>query len=208
MTAPVTLAINGTVINTLEQSSFVVDQVLGTPIDTATVRIYDKNRTITIPEGKDVTITRTETNTVIFGGLTSFVDSWTEGVSRWWEVKAQDYTYLLDTTYVYASYAGGTYSDKEIILDLFNNRVVGDTVKYSEIEAATYVQERIASMAAIFFNYVTLREAMQMICNFSGNNFYVDGDKYLHYFYLGEEMTNTFSLVDVPDLTPPTPYWV
>ena len=204
MTAPVSVIINGSAVTTLDESTVVIDQILGTTIDTATIRIFDKNASITVPEGKDIVISRPDTGAVIFGGLTSLVDGWLDGRSRWWEIKAQDYTTILDSTIVFASYTSG-WSDQDMIADLFANRVVSPGPA-SEINATTYVNERISSMAAIFFNYVTLREAMQTICNYSGSNHYVDGSKNLHYFYLGEEDSG-FALKDAPD-TSHSPPWV
>lgn len=205
MTAPVSVNINGSTITNIEESTFQVESLLGSAVSTATLKIHDVDHSIAIPEGMDITITRSDTGAKIFGGLTSIVDSWVDGRTRWWEIKAQSYNILLDTTIVYASYLSGfTYDgltgDAAIIADLFENRVVGGLSTTSEIEARTHVIGSITTMSDIFFNYVTLREAMQTIANFTGRDFYVDANFYLHY-YLWGELVSTLSLSDAPDYT-------
>ena len=206
MAAPVAVTIGGVPITTVDQASFRIESILGQTVDTAQLQIFDKNANIAIPEQVDVIITRTDTGERIFGGLSSIVDGWTQGVSRWWQVQCQDYTILLDTTLVFNSYPSGfTYDgligDKAVIAHLFEKSIVGatgGTGPASEIEARTYVQQGLSSMAAIYFYYTSLREALNTIANYSGWNFYIDYNKHLHY-YFRESIAAPFALSSSPD---------
>lgn len=203
MTAPITVTIDGVPVTTLEESSFRIESVLGQTVDTATLRIYDAAASLAVPEEKDIVITRSD-GVRVFGGLTSFVDEEVEGVSRWYTLTCQDYTVLLDTTIVFASYPSGyTYDgltgDQAVIAALFETAVVGFGVTAaSEIEARTYVGQALPGMAAVNFQYVTLREALNTICSYSGWNYYVDYEKHLHYYYR-EDLTAPFALSSSPD---------
>lgn len=206
MTAPVAVTIGGAAVTTLDQSEFRIDSILGQTIDTATLKIYDKTNAIALPEQADVVITRTDTGERIFGGLSSIPIGWTEGASRWWQLSCQDYTTLLDSTIVFASYPSGfTYDglvgDKAVIANLFEMAVVGiggGTAPASEINARTYVEQGLTSMAALFFQYTTLREALQTITSYTGRNYYVDYDLKLHYYYKMNEPAS-FSLSSSAD---------
>ncbi|OBW61102.1 MAG: hypothetical protein A9183_03080 [Dehalococcoides mccartyi] len=208
MTAPITITINGENITTLEEDSFSVTSILGQTVDTANITIYDKNSELIIPEQVDIAITRTGTGERIFGGLTSMPEASTDGLSRWYKLSCQDYTVLLDATMVFASYPSGfTYDglsgDKAIIANLFEKAGIslgGGEAPPCEIEARTYVGQALSGMAAMYFNYTSLREAMTTIANYAGWNFYVDYDKHLHYYYKDSD-TAPFNLSSSPNGT-------
>lgn len=200
----ITATIGGVSVPSIEQASFSIETVIGATVDTAKLRIYDKAANLAIQEEVDVIIQDSASNR-IFGGLSSMVDGWVEGRSRWWDVSCQDYTILLDTTIVLASYpAGYTYDglsgDQAIIANLFEQAVVGLTggSSASEIEARTYVGQALSGTAAMTFNYVTLREAMATICGYTGWNYYVDYEKHLHY-YFREDVAAPYNLSSSPN---------
>ena len=206
MTAPLAVTIAGNSITDLEESSFRIDSILGQTIDTAKMTIFDKNASLNIPEQVDVIITRTDTGERVFGGLSSMITGYAEGFSRWWDVSCQDYTILLDASTVMNSFpAGFTYDgltgDQAIIAHLFELDVItlGATAP-SEIEARTHVGQALAGMSSMFFNYVTLRDALTTIANYTGWNFHVDYNKYLHY-YLRDSVPAPYGLSSSPDGT-------
>lgn len=182
-----------------------VDSILGSAIDTMSFKVRDTSNSLVIPEGVDIVAYWGTTNEIIFGGLISSVDASIEGRTRVYEVKAQDYTVLLDTTIVYASYIanytyGGLTGAKAIIADLFETKVVGGANIYSEIEARTYVEDPHVSMTAIKLENVTLREALSTIASYTQNNYYVDYEKHLHFYYFtSANYTAAYPLSDVPD---------
>lgn len=209
MAAPISVTIDGVAITDLEESSFRIDSILGQTIDTAKMKIYDKNANIPMPEQADVVITRTDTGARIFGGLSSIPIGRAEGASRWWDLSCQDYTVLLDTNVVHNSFPSGfTYDglsgDQAIIAHLFELDVVtlgaawNLTDNLFEIEARTHVGQALSGMAAMYFNYVTLREAMTTIANYTGWNFHVDYNKHLHYYYR-EDVPAPYGLSSSPN---------
>ena len=188
------------------QDSVMIEAVQGQTIDTLTFRIQDKSKEILIPEGIDIRVWRynhtATTWDLRFGGIISLVETWIDGVTRWHEVKAQDYTVLLDTTVVMASYKDSyTYDGlsgvKAVIADMFETKVVGDSVTYSEIAARTYVEDAHLTLTRIDFNYVTLREALTSLAGYTQNNFYVDYGKSLHFYFKSSvNYTSSFNLLD------------
>jgi len=198
--------INGVPVPSIQESTIRIESILGRTLGSAKMTIHDKYANLPVNELSDVVIYRRDTGERIFGGLCSIPTGWTEGRSRWWELNCQQYTTLLETTLVFNSYPSGfTYDgltgDKAIIAHLFERSVVGlggGEGLASEINARTYVQQALTSMAAMFFFYTSLLEAMVTISNYSGWNFRVDHYKRLHY-YLRESAPATFNLSSEPD---------
>jgi len=195
MTSPVILNIAGVDYLTTQQDSFSIKSVVGQTIATMDATIYDKNCSLTIPEGVDIIITRGDTGERIFGGLVGFVTDWTEGISRYFQVQGQSYTVLLDRFIVYAHYQPG-YSDTYILNDLCTTKVVGvkgETGNACEIVIGSYVKSGIPALGTLTFTYSYLREAVELLANIVGYNYYVDFNKNLHY-YFKESETSPFGL--------------
>ena len=204
--APILVEIGGVLVPNVEESSIRIESILGRTTGTAKMRLYDKNANLPVNELADVVIYRNDTGDRLFGGLASIPTGSTEGRSRWWDLNCQQYTTLLETTLVFNSYASGfTYDgltgDKAIIAHLFEKSIVGQgggDAAASEINARMYVQQALPSMAAMFFFYTSLMEAMVTISNYAGWNFRVDHYKRLHY-YLRESAPAPFNLSSSPD---------
>lgn len=200
--------IGGVTYDNVEEDSVSIESILGQTIDTARLVLFDKDRSLNIPEGVDIVITRSDTGARVFGGLTSTIKGSIEGgIQRKWQVDCQDYTALLQSIYFFASYVNGfTFDglsgDKAIIANLFEKTVIGAsgaTGAASEIEARTYVQQALSSMGGpLLFNYVSALEAMRTICQATGYNYYVDQNLKLHY-YFRESNAAPFGLSDSPD---------
>ena len=207
MPSPIAVTINGAAISSIIEGSFRIESILGSTIDTATLSIYDKDCSLVVPEQADIIITRTDTGGRIFGGLTSMPSAYTEGLSRYYDLSCQDYTILLDTTIAFNTYPSGyTYAgltgDQAIIANLFEKSILNatGTGQASEIEARTNVGQALASMAAMYFNYQTLRECVTTIANYSGWNYFVGYSKSLHY-YLKTTTAAPFDLSSSPNNT-------
>ena len=198
MTSPIALTIGGTSYTAVKEDSMVINSVLGKTINTMQLTLYDKNCTLTVPkEGVDVIVTRTDTGERIFGGLASNIIGHVEGVSRYWDIQCQSYTVLLDRILFYYYYppcftytnlaAQALVGDVAILGHMFEKSVVGmygQATTASEIAVSpTYVQQGSPSLVALNVNYMYAREAIELLANYVGFNYYVDYNKNLHYYY-------------------------
>lgn len=211
MTAPLTVTIGGVSWTSITQSSLVIQQVIGKTVPTMQATLYDKGAAKTAPaELDEVIVTRSDTGAKIFGGLLAIPVGYTEGNSRYWDIQAQGYSVLLDRTVFYMSYGTSIpglshqgYSDKDVLADLFNNRVVGQNGTLgaaSEINVGTYVQVGSPQLTPLNFIYSTAREVIELLANYVGYDYYVDPNKELHY-YLTESVTPSWALSSTPGET-------
>jgi hypothetical protein len=215
MTAPVLLSIGGTSWPTLVESSFQIQTILGQTVSTLRGSLYDKACSLPIPiELSDIIVTRGDTGDRIFGGLLSAPAGRTEGVSRYWDIQAQSYTILLNKILFYNSYnTGYTYTDLSsnaltgdlaILSNLFQKSVVSrQGVGYTPSEilvSPTYCQQGMKTIGALKFIYTYAQEAVSQLATYVGFNFYVDYNKYLHY-YSRTTVSAPFSLSSSPDGT-------
>lgn len=200
MPAPVIINIDGIDYQSSMQDKLTIKSVVGQTVADCDCTIYDKTCSLTIPEGKEIIITRGDTGERIFGGLTSMVTDWTEGVSRYFQIKGQSFTILLDRIIFYNFYQPG-YSDKWILNDLFTSRVVGANGQMgaaSEINAVDHVATGSPALSSLVFHYSYAREAVELLAAYVGYNYYVDFYKKLHYYYKESE-TAPFGLSSSPD---------
>jgi len=127
------------------------------------------------------------------------LDKGQRGVTKTWEVNCQDNNVLLDErTIPSASYAAAT-ADSAIIDDLFTNY-------RSDINSTDEVDTINASMEAIEFEEMTLRECLDAICAITGGRYYVDYQKKLHYFNVETGNTASFGLSTSPDFSSIYPF--
>lgn len=149
-----------------------------------------------IAAGHSVVITAP--STTLFGGEVVEVTAIPDGLSRHFQVVAHDYNILLEETVVPSqSYSAGQ-ADSAIIADLFSTY-------RSDIDAVTYVSTLDASMVSFDWQGMTLREILDDICSYTGGRYYVDYDKYLHYF-ASETNPAGFYLSTEPDFANSFPY--
>ena len=151
--------------------------------------VYDHSGTVSIAAKDAVTIA--DDGTTLFSGEVVEQAPRAEGVATLWHVVCQDNNILLDETVVESETYVATTADSAIIDDLF------DTYR-SDIDSETYVATIDASMEAMTFAAMTLREIMDEICRRTGGRYYVDVDKKLHYFTT-EANAAAFGLSTSPD---------
>lgn len=196
MTAPVNVTINGVSYPKVSQESLIIQNVMGRTMSTCQATIYDKFAALTIPPaGKDIVVTD-QNGDRLYAGLVSMPVDRTEGISRWFDIQAQSYLTLLDSSLCYGSYPPGfTYTnnlgqalvgDLAIMAHLFEQSVVTDfgTLGASEIIIdSAYCQQGSKSLSQMDFPYVYLREVVELFCSYNNFDYYVDANKRLHYYY-------------------------
>jgi len=197
MSAPIALTIGGASYPQVKQDNFQIQTVLGQTVSTLRGTIYDKNAQSPIPqELSDVIVTRTDTGERIFGGLLSAPTGRIEGISRYWDLQAQSYTILLNkilfynvynTAYTYKNIAGqNLQGDLAILANLFEKSVFSSHgIGYAPSEiivSPTYCQQGIPVNGALNFVYTYAQEAVSQLATYVGFNYYVDYNKYLHYY--------------------------
>ena len=202
MTAPITITIAGNPYTSAIQDSLSIKAVIGKTPSTIDAIFFDKSAALLVPEGVDIIVTRTDTSERIFGGLTSMVSDWTEGVSRYFQIQGQSYTVLLDRIIFYAAYGTG-YSDKDILTDLFTSKVVGSNGQIgvsSEITVGSNVKIGQTGLTPLTFVYSYAREAIELLAGYVGYNYYVDFNKDLHYYHK-ESVVAPYGLSSSPNNT-------
>ena len=149
-----------------------IAQVVTKRVDTLALRLENPNVGWSI-EGKQEIVVSNNAETVrYFAGYISNIKLDTIGISKALIISAQDYTVLLDTIIINEVYENQ--GDQTIIASLFT--------KYAgEFDATTYVKPG-RTIERIVFYYCALREALEWLAEISGYDWYIDYNKYLHYF--------------------------
>jgi len=162
-------------------------------IDTCELEFVDRDGVAPdVQEKHEIIISNDADTERYFGGYVASIDMKAYAQTRRRIVSCQDYSILLETKLVNEIYESQT--DNAIILDLFATYLPG-------IDVATYVETSV-TIDRIVFPHVTLREALERVCEVSGFDWYVDYNEKLHYF---AEETNLapFDLLDTEVLTHP-----
>lgn len=170
--------------------SISIDEVAtGSIVGTCRFTVFDQTGTVAIAAKDAVSIV--DTGTTIFAGEVVDKDEANDGIGKQWVVNCQDNNILLDETVVESeSYAAGE-ADSDIIDDLF-------TTYRSDVDSTTYVSTLDASMEAVSFAGMTLREILEDLAQRTGARYYVDYDKNLHWFDT-EVNAAAFALSTEPD---------
>jgi hypothetical protein len=151
--------------------------------------VRDHSGTVSIAT-KD-TIDIDDDGTTVFAGEVATVDDEAVGVAIVWTVRGQDYNILLDETVVESEDLSAGTSDSSFINTLF-------TSYRSDINATTHVATLDASMEAVSYAAMTLREILDDLASRTGALYYVDFDKDLHWFST-EANAAAFGLSTSPD---------
>ena len=186
------------------ENSLRIENILGKTIDTCSFIVVDNECVIDIIPMSDIRIMRG--GKVLFGGLVTLISQKTQGAGRIWTIQCQDYTVLLNTSYLFVSFiANYTYSslqgDKARIAFAFENATWGTLQNNPEIDARTYVDADNQSpfahggMTAEVFDTVSLADFMGTMCSYTNFSYYVDYEKKLHY-YKRSSATTPYTLTD------------
>jgi len=154
--------------NTLQIEDIINDQV-----NTCTFTLVDRSGN-GLPSNDNEIVITSNAGTRIFGGYTTQVEISKEGVPRA-SYQCTDYTRLLDRLLVHRVYESMT--DAAIISDIVSRYCVGSGI------SATYVVSS-ATIDKISFNYIQPSQAIRKLCELTGNSWYIDYNKALHYFPL------------------------
>jgi len=182
-------------LSTCIEDSLRIESILGQTIDTCTFQLVDEANNINIDCMSEIQVLD-PTNKKIFAGLVTMVSESYDGTHRILTLNCQDYTALLTSSYLYASFIpdfhyAGYAGDKARIVYAFENCSYGSLVTAEgatpEINARTYVDPQghsplAGGMSAETFNTVTLADFMNTMCSYNSFNYYIDFDKYLHYY--------------------------
>jgi hypothetical protein len=156
----------------VDVGSIVIETVADSMIATCRFRAWDHSGTIDIEEKDAITIV--DGATTLFAGEVADVDEGQHGLTKDWSVVCQDNNVLLDEGVVTSeSYDAGE-TDSDIVADLVHG--------HEGIDATTHVSTLDASMEAVTFTAMTLRECLDDLARRTGARYYVDADKYLHWF--------------------------
>jgi hypothetical protein len=135
--------------------------------------VRDHSGTVSIAAKDAVSIAAGGAN--LFAGEVAEQAPQADGVSVVWTVTCQDNNILLDERTIQGAQVNAGLADSAIIHTLFD-------MYRSDIDSTTYVETIDASMEALEFAAMTLREIMDDICSRTGGRYYVDADMRLHYF--------------------------
>ena len=186
------------------ENSLRIENILGKTIDTCTFVVVDNQRTIDIKPMSDIRIQRG--GKTIYGGLVTLLSQKTQGAGRVWTVQCQDYTILLNTSFLFVSFIanytyGALQGDKARIAFAFENTTWGTLQGNPEIDARTYVDAANASpfahggMTMENFDTVSLADFMNTMCSYTNFSYFVDYEKNLHY-YKRSTATTPYTLTD------------
>ena len=186
------------------ESSLRIENILGQTIDTCSFIIVDNDRTVNVQPMSDIKISRG--GKIIFGGLVTLISQKTQGAGRLWTIQCQDYTILLQTSFIYVSFpANSTYDglqgDRARIAFAFENATYGTLQENPEIDARTYVDADGDSpfyhggMTAEIFDTTSLADFMNTMCSYTNFSYYVDYEERLHY-YKRSSATTQYTLTD------------
>jgi len=159
----------------------------------------------------DEVIVLDQSQTRLFAGFVESFDARPDGVEIEYDVTCVDYSWLLDhpTSKITKIYEGGT-ADSAIIAD-FADYLINDATGLSEIDFATNVDTIESSLEREYYENMTPRQILELLCKRTGGQWYVDyggAGSYkaaLHYYAPGSADA-PFSLVDGINLTPSTAF--
>jgi hypothetical protein len=95
----------------------------------------------------------------------------------------QDYTTDLNRNLVQENYQNMT--DREIIKDLVARYTLGTEIEAADSTVASYV-----TFGSITFNYMTIGECLNKICDSTNYHWYIDYHKKIHYFPTSENVSD------------------
>lgn len=165
--------------------SLEINQILTSQVDSANFQIKKYGSRTYVPTiGDDIGIYIDTTK--IFGGtITNFTESLiTNSNGVIYDVEVTDYTYLMDSKLVSATYSSQTI--QAIIADLITNNCTGFTTVNV---AATF------NITKIVFNQIPVSQCIKRLADIIRYDWYVDENKDVHFF---AKFTNTapFNLTD------------
>jgi len=195
--AGLTITVGGSDITAYVDVHTISIEEAGTEIvATCRFRVRDHSGTVSIST-KDI-VDIDDDGTTIFAGEVAQVDDGQEGVAQTLLVICHDHNILLDETVIASeSYTAGT-ADSAILADLFSTY-------RSDINAVTHVATLNASMEAVAFAAMTLREILDDLASRTGARYYVDYAKNLHWFAT-EANNAAFSLSTSPNMSTSFPF--
>ena len=195
--AGLTITVGGADITAyVDVHSISIEEVGTEIVATCRFRVRDHGSTVDI-DTKDV-VDIDDDGTTIFAGEVAQVDDGQEGVAQTLLVICHDTNILIDETVIESeSYTAGT-ADAAILADLFSTY-------RSDINATTHVATLNASMEAVAFAAMTLREILDDLASRTGARYYVDYAKNLHWFAT-EANNAAFSLSTSPNMSSSFPF--
>jgi len=195
--AGLTITVGGSDITAYVDVHTISIEEVGTEVvATCRFRIRDHSGAVDIATKDAIDID--DDGVTIFAGEVAQVDDGQEGVTQTLLVICHDYNILIDETAIEnESYAAGT-ADSAILADLFSTY-------RSDINAVTHVATLNASMEAVAFAGMTLREILDDLASRTGARYYVDYSKNLHWFAT-EANDAAFSLSTSPNMSTSFPF--
>lgn len=136
----------------------------------------------------------------VFGGYASKLSDATDKTTNYTKIDCYDYWQDLDRVIVNAKYVG--VSDTYIILDLLNTYA-----PWLNVSSVNPAQNYLFTNAKVFRN-VSLRQAIQTVCDVTGFQAYVDAYKNFYYTSPAAATTAPFGLSDSPDFSRTYPHVV
>lgn len=156
--------------------SLVIDDAINDAVNTASL-ILDNRRELGFPDEDEEIVIKNKAGTTVFAGYITNVQIGQK--MQLGEVAASltcvDYTRLLDSNLVHRTYEAMT--DKEIIEDIVSRYCAGLGITTNNVIEGVTIEQ-------ISFNYLQPSQCLRKLSELSGQNWYIDYDKDIHYFPL------------------------
>lgn len=161
--------------------SLQIDDAINDEVNSCSFAI-DNRRGLGFPEADDEIIITMNDSTKGFGGYivsVSIGQKMANGVPIA-TIQATDYTRLLDSNLVHRTYENMT--DKAIIEDINTRYCTGLGITTNNVIEGITIEQ-------ISFNYLQPSQCIKKLAELSGQNWYIDYDKDIHYFPLTTSVT-------------------
>lgn len=155
--------------------TIVIDDILNDQQNTCNFQFINRSG-LGAPSNDETVEITLSTGVVIFSGyIFTISSSGTMGSLVTASVSCIDQTYVLDRSLVHKTYEDMT--DKEIIENIVATYCAGYGITTTDVISSAVISQ-------ISFNYIQPSQALRKIADLTGNNWYIDYDKSLHYFPL------------------------
>lgn len=163
--------------------SISIDDIINDQANTCSL-LFENRSGLGIPQTDDEIIIVDEYGTTLFAGTIVKLKNqpFMQEGGYVWQLQCVDYTRLLDGSLVHKSYESMT--DAAIIYDIVTTYAIGKGITTTNVVATATINQ-------ITFNYLQPSQCLRKICELTGNSWYIDYSKDIHYFPLNEEAAPT-----------------
>lgn len=154
-------------------NTLIIEDVVNDQVNTCSFALEDLSGN-GIPSTDDEIIITLDTSEILFGGILTTVSTSKNGTITA-QINCVDYTAVFDRNLVHKSYENMT--DKEIIEDIVATYCAGFGITTTNVIEAYTVDQ-------ISFNYIQPSQVLRKLAELTGNSWYIDYEKDIHFFPL------------------------